>query len=122
MSFDDQTHGKGTVLCTNSDCLLQMLVNLLENSVKFTEKGDIRLTLRNDGQRMWFTVEDTGCGIPEDKVGSIFERFVKLDEYIPGTGLGLSVAKSHTLSLNGTIGVESQVGEGSMFWVELPLS
>jgi len=51
----------------------------------------------------------------------IFERFVKLDEFIPGTGLGLSVVKSHAQSLGGMVGVKSKQGEGSTFWVDLPI-
>ena len=121
VSFDDQTHGKGTVLCTNSDCLLQMLVNLLENSVKFTEKGDIRLTLRNDGQTMWFTVEDTGCGIPEDKVGSIFERFVKVDEFKQGLGLGLAYCYETAECLGGSLRLDYTSEAGTSFTLGLPL-
>jgi signal transduction histidine kinase len=52
----------------------------------------------------------------------IFDRFVKLNDYVPGTGLGLAVAKSHIESLGGKIGVNSHVGEGSTFWVTLPMS
>ena len=121
VSLDDQTHGKGTVLCTNSDCLLQMLVNLLENSVKFTEKGDIRLTLRNDGQTMWFTVEDTGCGIPEDKVGSIFERFVKVDEFKQGLGLGLAYCYETAECLGGSLRLDHTSEAGTSFTLGLPL-
>ena len=69
--------------------------------------------------RIW--VRDTGKGIAEADHERIFDRFIKLDEYIPGTGLGLSVAKSHVQSLGGTIGVDSKLGEGSTFWIEMPL-
>jgi signal transduction histidine kinase len=107
---------------TDREKLLEILDNLVQNAVKFTEMGSISLgyDVLGDHVRIW--VKDTGKGIPEADQERIFERFVKLDEYIPGTGLGLSVAKSHALSLNGTIGVESKEGEGSTFWVELPLS
>ena len=70
--------------------------------------------------RIW--VSDTGKGVAPADQDRIFDRFVKLDEYIPGTGLGLSVAKSHVQSLGGQIGVESEVGKGSTFWVNLPLA
>ena len=66
-------------------------------------------------------VRDTGKGIAEQDQQRIFERFVKVDEYIPGTGLGLSVAQSHINNLGGQIGVESELGKGSTFWIELPL-
>jgi signal transduction histidine kinase len=130
-----ETYQPTTVLTVSTECpleelqiqtdrekLLEILDNLMQNAVKFTAEGSITLgydVLEND-VRIW--VKDTGKGIPVEDQEKIFERFVKLDEFIPGTGLGLSVAKSHVLSLNGTIGVESQVGEGSTFWIELPLS
>ena len=107
---------------TDREKLLEILDNLVQNAVKFTAEGSVTLgyDVLGDHVRIW--VKDTGKGIPAADQERIFERFVKLDEYIPGTGLGLSVAKSHALSLNGTMGVESKEGEGSTFWVELPLS
>jgi signal transduction histidine kinase len=107
---------------TDREKLLEILDNLVQNAVKFTAEGSVTLGYDVVGDRVRIWVKDTGKGIPAEDQERIFERFVKLDEYIPGTGLGLSVAKSHALSLNGTIGVESKVGEGSTFWVELPLS
>lgn len=107
---------------TDREKLFEILDNLVQNAVKFTEAGSVTLGYNVLGDRLRIWVKDTGKGIPEADQERIFERFVKLDEYIPGTGLGLSVAKSHALSLNGSIGVESKVGEGSTFWVELPLS
>ena len=107
---------------TDREKLLEILDNLVQNAVKFTEMGSVTLgyDVLVDHVHIW--VKDTGKGIPAADQERIFERFVKLDEYIPGTGLGLSVAKSHALNLNGKIGVESQVGEGSTFWIDLPLS
>ena len=107
---------------TDREKLLEILDNLVQNAIKFTTEGYITLGYDVLGDRVRIWVKDTGKGIPAEDQERIFERFVKLDEYIPGTGLGLSVAKSHALSLNGTIGVESKVGEGSTFWVELPLT
>ena len=107
---------------TDREKLLEILDNLMQNALKFTSHGSVTLGYDVLGSNVRIWVKDTGKGIPEADQERIFERFVKLDEYIPGTGLGLSVAKSHALSLNGTIGVESKVGEGSTFWVELPLT
>jgi signal transduction histidine kinase len=107
---------------TDREKLLEILDNLVQNAIKFTAEGSVTLGYDVLGDRVRIWVKDTGKGIPAEDQERIFERFVKLDEYIPGTGLGLSVAKSHALSLNGTIGVESKVGEGSTFWVELPLT
>ena len=103
--------------------LTEAVDHLMQNAVKFTEKGSITLgfdLVKGDHVRIY--VRDTGKGIAQEDQERIFERFVKIDEYIPGTGLGLSVAKAHVLSLHGTMGVESTPGEGSTFWMELPMS
>lgn len=121
VEFEDQTHGKGTILYTNSDSLHQMLYDLLENSAKFTEKGFIRLTLRNDGRMMRFTVEDTGCGIPEDKISTIFERFTKVDEFTEGLGLGLAYCHETAARLGGDLKLDRTSEEGTSFTLGLPL-
>ena len=66
------------------------------------------------------SVTDTGCGIPKDKLSTIFDRFEKLDSFAQGTGLGLSICKSIVESMGGIIGVESDIGVGSKSWVHLP--
>lgn len=102
--------------------LMEIIDNLMQNAVKFTTEGQITLGYDlKDGNRVRIWIRDTGRGIAEADHDRIFERFIKLDEYIPGTGLGLSVAKSHVQSLGGTIGVDSKLGEGSTFWIEMPL-
>ena len=75
--------------------------------------------VEGDQLRIW--VSDTGKGIAKGDQNRIFDRFVKLDEYIPGTGLGLSVVKSHAENLGGSVGVDSELGKGSRFWVLLPI-
>jgi signal transduction histidine kinase len=101
--------------------LMEIVDNLMQNAVKFTTEGQITLGYDlKDGNRVRIWIRDTGRGIAEADLDRIFERFIKLDEYIPGTGLGLSVAKSHVQSLGGTIGVDSKLGEGSTFWIEIP--
>ena len=108
---------------SDRDKLFEVVDNLVQNAVKFTTEGSICIgyDLKDNNQvRIW--VSDTGKGIAEVDQQRIFERFVKLNEYIPGTGLGLSVAKSHVQSLGGKMGVESELGKGSTFWVELPLA
>ena len=64
--------------------------------------------------------EDTGSGIPKDKCDKIFERFVKLNDFVQGTGLGLSICKTISEQCNGKIGVNSEVGKGSIFWIWIP--
>ena len=111
------------MMTTDVAKLRELVDHLMQNAVKFTLKGRITLGFElTDGEHVRIWVKDTGKGIAEADKERIFERFVKVDEYIPGTGLGLSVAKSHATSLGGTIGVESRLGEGSTFWVDLPLA
>ena len=111
------------MMTTDVAKLRELVDHLMQNAVKFTLKGSITLGFELiDGEHVRIWVKDTGKGIAEADKERIFERFVKVDEFIPGTGLGLSVAKSHAASLGGTIGVDSRPGEGSTFWVVLPLT
>lgn len=111
------------LLNTDAGKLREIVTNLLDNAIKFTQEGEIVLgyeILEDDNVRIW--VKDTGIGISESDQKRIFDRFVKLNEFVPGTGLGLAVAKSHVESLGGKIGVESRIGKGATFWVVLPLA
>ena len=89
--------------------------------MKFTEKGYIRLTLANDGTHLNFTVEDTGCGIPEDKIANIFDRFVKVDEFKEGLGLGLAYCSETTQKLGGSLRIGHTSPEGTSFILSLPI-
>lgn len=106
---------------TDREKLLEVFDNLVQNAVKFTLEGSITLGYEIQDNDVQITVNDTGKGISERDQDRIFERFVKVDEYIPGTGLGLSVVKSHVENLGGTFGVESSLGIGSTFWIKLPI-
>ena len=122
MEFEDLTNNHGTMIRTNGDSLLQILENILENSAKFTEEGHIKLTLRNDSQMMWFTVEDTGCGIPEDKISTIFDRFMKVDEFKQGLGLGLAYCHETAENLGGELKLDHTSEAGTSFTLRLPLN
>ncbi|SFE03658.1 PAS domain S-box-containing protein [Methylobacterium sp. 13MFTsu3.1M2] len=114
----------------DEDRLRQILLNLLNNAVKFTASGGIDLSVRVSpdaigGTRLRFAVRDTGIGIPTDKCDRLFRRFSQVDGSISreygGTGLGLAISKSLVTLMGGTIGVASTVGHGSTFWFEADL-
>ena len=99
----------------------QVLTNFVTNAVKFTTQGHIRLGWKPKDNGLYLYCEDTGKGIPADKQSLIFEQFVKLDEFVQGTGMGLAICKSIAERCGGKIGVTSE-GEdkGSTFWLWVP--
>ena len=104
---------------TDRNRLREILNQYMDNAMKFTTRGTVTLGYQvNDGLlRVW--VRDTGKGIPANHCNDhIFERFVKIDDFVPGSGLGLSICRSMALSIGGKVGVESKVNVGSLFWVE----
>ena len=109
-------------LYTDRDRLSEIVSQYVDNAVKFTTEGTITLGFEQHEKLLRIWVKDTGKGIPEDRCDEhLFERFVKIDEFIPGTGLGLSICRSMALSLGGKVGVQSSLGKGSLFWVEIPV-
>ena len=124
VEFVDQTEGN-SMLYTNGDSLLQMLGNILENAVKFTEQGHIILKVRTEKVKgtkmMLFTVEDTGCGIPSDKIATIFQRWVKVDEFKECLGLGLAYCWETTQKLGGTLRLVDTSPQGTTFELGLPI-
>lgn len=108
------------LMVTDEAYLRLLLLNLLSNAVKFTESGCITLGCRKENGGFYFYIIDTGCGIAPEDQPHIFNRFVKLNAYIQGTGLGLSLCKSIVKHFNGEIGVISEKGKGSTFWFVLP--
>ena len=124
VELDDQTGGDAT-LVTNGDSLQMMLDNLLENAVKFTEEGQIILRIRREerDQKMYmlFSVEDTGCGVPEDKKATIFDRWVKVDEFKEGLGLGLAYCRETAQKLGGTLTLDQTSEAGTTFTLALPI-
>lgn len=109
--------------------LRQIVLNLLNNAIKFTAQGDIRLAVRQRGTDehplVRFEVTDTGIGIAQDVIARLFTRFSQADSSISrtygGTGLGLAISKGLAERMGGRIGVDSRLGEGSTFWFEIPL-
>ena len=110
--------------------LRQVLLNLLANAVKFTERGEIRLSARTlssttESTVVRIEVKDTGIGIPQEKLATIFEAFTQADDSVTrvygGTGLGTTIARQLIVLMGGRLGVESVVGAGSTFWMEIQL-
>jgi two-component system phosphate regulon sensor histidine kinase PhoR len=116
--------GPGITVNGDSFLLEQMLLNLLDNAVKYTEKGEVTLRADRENGRVEIQVSDTGAGIPSRHISRIFERFYRVDKArsrdLGGTGLGLSIVK-HIVQLHkGDISVHSQVGTGTTFTIVLP--
>ena len=113
-----------------SDAIRNILLNLVGNAVKFTEAGSIAISsgfsLNNDQSHVWFTVTDTGIGIADTAIDRIFLPFQQADDSVlnrfGGTGLGLSICRQLVEQVNGTISVESRLGQGSKFRVEIPVN
>ncbi|NML27345.1 PAS domain S-box protein [Zoogloea dura] len=103
----------------------QILLNLVGNAIKFTEKGQVTLSVRHRQDMLHLVVRDTGIGIPADRIARIFDPFAQADASMSrrfgGTGLGTTIARQFIELMQGHIRVESQVGVGSSFHVELPL-
>lgn len=120
ITFD--RHLPECVLMSDRTRINQVITNFVNNAIKFTHAGHIRIGYDAIGDtHLRFYVEDTGIGIPADKLDTVFDRFVKLNSFASGTGLGLSICKSIVEQLGGTIGVESEEGKGSCFWFILPI-
>ena len=109
------------VIDADKNRIMQVLSNFLTNALKFTTKGSITLSYSlEDESQVRFCVTDTGKGIPDEQKHEIFNRFVKLDSFVQGAGLGLSICQSLVNRMGGKSGVESREGEGSCFWFTHP--
>jgi signal transduction histidine kinase/NO-binding membrane sensor protein with MHYT domain/DNA-binding response OmpR family regulator/PAS domain-containing protein len=124
VNFDPQTP---RLVVGDPGRIRQILLNLTGNAIKFTEKGHVLINVRGEKEgssvRLFFEVEDTGIGIPEDKIDYVFQKFSQAEESTSrkfgGTGLGLAICKSLTEMMGGSIGAHSQPGSGSTFYFDL---
>lgn len=101
--------------------IFQVFSNLIGNAFKFTTEGSVSYGYKQEGERVVFYVKDTGLGIEPEKLGRVFQRFAKLNNFAQGTGLGLSICKTIIERLGGEIAVSSEVGTGTTFTLWLPL-
>jgi signal transduction histidine kinase len=127
LTLEIEVDPKIPLVMTDSGKVQQILYNLLSNAIKFTAEGgriDVKATMPTD-ITVRIAVIDTGCGIPPEAQDQIFEKFRQLDGSITrlgeGTGLGLAICKQLTDLLAGTIGLTSELGKGSTFWLEIPI-
>ena len=117
LQMEDEYHLPS--LHTDRERLLEIINQYVDNALKYTANGLVTIGCKTGDSVMIF-VRDTGKGISADKCNDLlFERFFKVDEFEQGTGLGLSICRSLALSLGGRVGVASELGKGSTFWVEL---
>jgi PAS domain S-box-containing protein len=123
--LDDKIE-KGTMLVTDEGKLRQILVNLLENAMKFTDKGYIEMGCRMNEKFIEFIIEDTGIGVPEEEQEKIFERFYQAKKsnsrIYSGAGLGLSISSGYAELLGGRLTVKSTPGKGSVFTLSIPMN
>ena len=121
VGFEDQLGN----LHTDITKLRQMLLNLMSNAIKFTEKGNIRLEAKRDGEWVTFCVNDNGIGMTFEQQKKLFEPFIQGDSSMTrrygGTGLGLAITQKYVQMLSGTLWVESEFGHGSTFVLSLPV-
>ena len=135
--FTDAAYGKGISLyletssnlpqfvISDADKIRQVLINFTGNAIKFTEHGFVKISASINQSKLKLVVEDTGIGISESTIESLFEPFVQGDisstKKYAGTGLGLSICKRVATIMNGNVGIQSVLGKGSGFWIEFPI-
>ena len=107
-----------------SDALIRMFINLLDNAIKYTEYGEVKVSARRDGGLVQVEINDTGIGIPPEHLPHIFERFYRVEQSRSkqGTGLGLALVQQIVTAHGGTLEAKSQPGQGTTFVIRLPLS
>ena len=117
----DTTLADDFTIKTNENMLKRIITALMENAVKYTEEGSITIKASADEKQLRITIEDTGCGIPADQAENIFGRFVKLDSFKEGIGLGLPLSRKLAEQLDGNVILDTKYTQGARFIVTLPI-
>jgi signal transduction histidine kinase len=99
--------------------LRQILTNLISNAIKFTHNGYVKVSVKEVGSECWVEIKDTGVGIPEEKMGRIFEPFEQVSAHDQGTGLGLGIVSEYIKGMGMRLDVVSSLGEGSCFTLKI---
>lgn len=124
LSFISNIPESQAIIASDKTKLNSILINLIKNAIKFTDKGSIKVISKIENNNLKIAVRDTGIGIPEDRLEAVFKRFTQADMELTrkheGSGLGLSICKSYAEMLGGNIGLESKLNEGSTFTLSLP--
>jgi signal transduction histidine kinase len=122
IALEVQLSPSSVAICGDQRRLAQVMNNLVGNAIKFTPAGgSVEVKLVERPHHVTINVQDTGCGIPPDELPTLWERYVRGRTGEPGTGLGLLIVREIVEAHRGTVGVDSQVGVGSNFWVRLPV-
>lgn len=109
------------VFVTDVAILGKIYSNLISNACRYTERGSIQIRYTAYDTYYSFFIMDTGCGIADDDMARLFKRFDRIDEYSPGFGLGLPLAKAMVEGMGGKIGVLSEKGQSTSVWFTLPI-
>ncbi len=108
-------------LMSNATAIRKILDRLMSNALKFTTKGSVTIKVKADNKQLQIAVEDTGKGIPKDQQERVFERFYKVDSFVQGIGLGLTVARRSAELLGGTLTIDPDYTTGCRFVITLPV-
>src|SRR5574344_2085499 len=121
LNFIYTQHHTTFYIYSNREKITELLKLFIDNAIKFTHNGCVSIgySLNDKGIRIW--VKDTGIGIDKKDRKNVFKRFVKLDEFTPGTGIGLYIAQKIAKSMKGKIGIDSKMGKGTLVWAYIPL-
>src|SRR5205085_12040340 len=124
MAYRYEAAEPGLTVWADREKMEQVVLNLLSNALKFTERGSVSVSVTANADDVIIHVSDTGVGIPADKIDAVFQPFVQLESGLTrraqGTGLGLAICRDIARAMNGDVSLTSELGKGSTFSLRLP--